>query len=48
MDDLILDSNSITVFKRICALQRQYSSSSSSEEQMNTGMEHITLNDCFM
>lgn len=47
MDDLILDSNSITVLKRICALQRQYSSPSS-EDQMSNSMEQITLNDSFM
>lgn len=43
-----MDSNSISVLKRICALQRQYSSSSSSEEQINAGVEQITLNDCFV
>lgn len=47
MDDLILDSNSITVFKRICALQRQYSSSSS-EEQISSAIDQISLNDSFM
>lgn len=47
MDDLILDSNSISVFKRICALQRQYSSSSS-EDQISSGVEQISLNDSFM
>lgn len=46
MDDLILDSNSITVFKQICALQRQYSSSS--EEQISSAVEQISLNDCFV
>lgn len=47
MDDLILDSNSITVLKRICALQRQYNSSSS-EEQISAAVEQISLNDSFM
>lgn len=47
MDDLILDSNSITVFKRICALQRQYNSSSS-EEQISSAIDQISLNDSFM
>ncbi|XP_025410407.1 unconventional myosin-Ia isoform X2 [Sipha flava] len=47
MDDLILDSNTMMVFKRICALQRQYSSSSS-EERISTAVEQITLNDTFM
>lgn len=47
MDDLIMDSNSITIFKRICALQRQYSIPSS-EEQISTGVEQISLNDCFV
>jgi len=47
MDDLILDSNSITVFKRICALQRQYSSSSS-EDQISSAVEQISLNESFM
>lgn len=47
MDDLILDSNSVMVFKRICALQRQYSLSSS-EEQISSAVEQITLNDNFM
>lgn len=47
MDDLILDSNSLSVFKRICALQRQYSLSSS-EEQISSAVEQITLNDSFM
>lgn len=47
MDDLILDSNSLSIFKRICALQRQYSSSSS-EEQPGTAVEQTTSNDCFM
>lgn len=47
MDDLLLDSNSTSVFKRICVLQRQYSSSSP-EEHINTAVEQITLNDCFM
>lgn len=47
MDDLILDSNSLMVFKRICALQRQYNSSSS-EVQISTAVEQLTLNDNFM
>lgn len=47
MDDLLLDSNSISVLKRICILQRQYSSSSE-EEHISTAVEQITLNDCFM
>lgn len=47
MDDLIMDSNSVTMFKQICALQRQYSSSSS-EEQISTAVEQVSLNDCFM
>lgn len=48
MDDLILDSNSITIFKRICALQRQYNIPSSEKEQICTGVEQISLNDCFV
>lgn len=47
MDDLISDNNSMTIFKRICALQRQYSPSSS-KEQISTAVEQINLNDCFM
>lgn len=47
MDDLVLDNNIISVFKRIHVLQRQYNSLSS-EEHISTAVEQITLNDCFM
>jgi len=47
MDDLILDSNSITIFKRICALQRQCNSSSL-EEQISAAVDQISFSDCFV